>query len=115
MSVGGDALKRVEGNHETHLLPQEYDIWSCLCLRSPSVPPSNLKVEILKPPLGLLPQDTLIVIFVCTFDLALSHEVDKKRLKQKRAEEKGGTQEIKAWKSRIKEKRSDHFTQPVGV
>lgn len=50
-----------------------------------TVPPSNLRVEILTRLLGVLPLDTLIVILACTFDLVLPDEVDKKRLKEKRA------------------------------
>lgn len=41
----------------------------------------------------------------------LREEVQNSREKAKQ----GGTQEIKAWKSRIREKRSDRFTQPLGV
>lgn len=53
-----------------------------------TVPPSNLRVEILTRLLGLRPLDTLIVILACTSDPALSGEVDlKKRLKEKRAGE----------------------------
>lgn len=66
-------------------------------------------------PVGFWPLDMLIVILTHTFDPVLLDEFDKTRLKEKRAEEWGGTQEIKAWKSRIKEKQSDHFTQPLGV
>lgn len=54
---------------------------------SSTVPPSNIRVEILKRLLGLLPLDTLIIILAYTFDPVLSDEVDKKRLKEKRAEE----------------------------
>lgn len=46
-----------------------------------TVPPSNLRVEILTRLLGVLPLDSLIVILACTFDLVLPDEVDKKKIK----------------------------------
>lgn len=82
--MGRDGLKCVEWNHETHLFQYLLSVFRELYS---TVSPSNLRLEILTRLMGLLPLDTLIVILASTFDPVLSDGVDKKRLKEKRAEE----------------------------
>lgn len=62
----------------------------------------------------------LVILVIIPYLYLWSHHFEGGRRKEIKREgvkdqKQGGTQEIKAWKSRIRVKQTDRFTQPLGV